>query len=107
MLSDGISIVSGSGDQTIRIWNSCSGECVKVLEEGSEEYSKYEYYLMLGYDWNFFPPFVDSNVCNFADSPYCSAFVVANRVFLMLKIGNGIVIPAPDLISPWFFSCDP
>ena len=93
MLSDGISIVSGSDDKTIRIWNSCSGECVKVLEEGIEEYFKYECFLNLGHESNCVPPFVDGNVSKMADSPYCSAFSVANHVYLMLKVGSNIVVP--------------
>ena len=28
-------IVSGSGDKTLRIWNSASGECEVILEEHS------------------------------------------------------------------------
>ena len=35
VLSDG-RIVSSSGDKTVRIWNSDTGECVRVLEGHSD-----------------------------------------------------------------------
>ena len=40
VLSDG-RIVSGSSDETIRIWDSVTGECVKILK-GHTDVSRYD-----------------------------------------------------------------
>ena len=32
MLGDGVSLASGSGDKTVRLWNTKTGVCTRVLE---------------------------------------------------------------------------
>ena len=39
LLNDGQTLVSGSGDKTIKLWNWATGECLKTIETGSSIHS--------------------------------------------------------------------
>ena len=43
VLPDG-RVVSGSGDKTLRIWDSVTGECVKILEGHAGVYMICDYF---------------------------------------------------------------